>query len=148
MLNIHYPIKDTSKCRQDIILALGLKNTFVTHPHKYLSDIKPEDEEDKEAEEEEVVDVIVAVRLQQLPHLPYSVFDDRAGAVEPVVHVVEQCPLILQLHPNVDGERLELGDLVLHVALHLLILVLQRLMTHYRALGVPGHPRAPVGHGL
>ena len=113
-----------------------------------LSDVEPEDKEDKEAEEEEVVDVVVAVGLQQLPHLPYRVRDDRAGAVEPVVHVVEQRPLILQLHPDVDGEGLKLGDLVLHVALHLLILVLQGLMTHDRALGVPGHPRAPVGHGL
>ena len=91
--------------------------------YKSLSDVEPENEEDKEAEEEEVVDVVVAVRLQQLPHFPYCVCDDGAGAVEPVVHVVEQCPLILQLHPYVDGERLELGDLVLHVALHLLVLV-------------------------
>ena len=123
--------------------GLGVKtstNIFVTYPHRSLSDIEPENQEDKEAEEEEVVDVVVAVRLQQLPHLPYSVCDDRAGAVESVVHVIEQRSLILQLHPNVDGEGLELGDLVLHVALHLLILVLQGLMTHYRALGVPWHP--------
>ena len=108
----------------------GFKNIFVTCLHKSLSDIKPEYEEDKEAEEKEVVDVVVAVRLQQLPHLPYCVRDDRAGAVEPIVHVVDQRPLILQLHPDVDGERLQLGDFVLHVTLHLLILVLQGLMTH------------------
>merc|ERR1719460_2765546 len=45
-------------------------NTFVTHPHKYLSDIKPEDEEDKEAEEEEVVDVIVLWDLSSFPTFP------------------------------------------------------------------------------
>ena len=62
-----------------------------------LSDVEPEDKEDEEAEEEEVVDVVVAVRLQQLPHFPYCVCDDQAGAVQPVVHAIEQCPLILQL---------------------------------------------------
>ena len=109
-----------------------------------LSDVEPEDEEDEEAEEEQVVDVIVAVRLQQLPHLPYRVGDDGTGAVELVVHVLEQLVLLLQLHPNVDGEGLELRYLVLHVAFHLLVLILEGLVAHDRPLGVAGNPRASV----
>ena len=84
--------------------------------------------------------MVVALVLQQLPHLAYSVRDDQAGAVEPGVHVVLQHPLILHLHPNLDAERLELGDLVHQVTLHLLVLVLQSLVTYDRALGVPEHP--------